>query len=136
MQEEWRDIKGYEGLYQVSNFGRVRSLPQIRRDGRILGRNIKSGNIVQYALSKDHVLKSYTAHRLVVDAFPEICGEWFEGCNIHHKDHNRLNNSAENLKVMTIDEHKKLHQESEITSEKNRAAARSRWQKRKGNIAA
>lgn len=57
-------------------------------------------------------------HILVAKAFPEICGEWFEGCHVHHIDHNPLNNRADNLKVMTAEEHIKLHKESEITRRK------------------
>lgn len=48
-------------------------------------------------------------HILVAKAFPEICGEWFEGCNVHHKDGNPLNNKADNLLVLTAQEHLSLH---------------------------
>lgn len=57
-------------------------------------------------------------HVLVARAFPEICGEWFDGCHVHHKDHNPLNNRADNLQVMTAEEHRKMHSESEITRRK------------------
>lgn len=131
MEEIWRTVKDYEGLYEVSNLGRVKSMPMKRKDGRILGKNIKGNNRVYYGLSKDGVLKTHTAYELVAKAFPEICGEWFEGCHIHHKDFNTLNNSADNLQVMTKEEHLELHKKSEITQEKNRAAAFERWRKRK-----
>lgn len=51
----------------------------------------------------------YGFHTLVAKAFPEICGEWFEGCEIHHKDFNKLNNVPENLIVLSHSEHRKLH---------------------------
>lgn len=50
-------------------------------------------------------------HVLVAQAFPEICGEWFEGCHVHHKDQNPLNNKAENLLCLTPKEHIALHTE-------------------------
>lgn len=49
------------------------------------------------------------AHLEVAKAFPEICGEWFEGCEVHHKDGNSLNNEASNLIVCTHDEHVEFH---------------------------
>lgn len=53
--------------------------------------------------------KTVYIHTLVAKAFPEICGEWFEGCEVHHKDCNPLNNCAENLIVCTKEEHLLFH---------------------------
>ena len=50
-------------------------------------------------------------HREIAKAFPEICGEWFDGCEIHHKDGNSLNNEASNLIVCTHKEHMAYHRE-------------------------
>ena len=41
MEEIWRAVKNYEGLYEVSNLGRVKSIPMKRKNGRILGKKIK-----------------------------------------------------------------------------------------------
>lgn len=50
------------------------------------------------------------AHIEVAKAFPEICGQWFKGCIVHHKDGNSLNNEASNLIVCTKEQHTIFHQ--------------------------
>lgn len=80
------------------------------------------GNCNKKLYLNDGYLKAYQnskgIHILVAKAFPEICGEWFEGCHVHHKDHNPLNNRADNLQIMTAKDHIKLHRESEITKKR------------------
>ena len=46
---------------------------------------------------------------LIAKAFPDICGVWFDGCEVHHIDNNPTNNAAVNLSVLTHEEHKRLH---------------------------
>lgn len=60
-------------------------------------------------------------NRLVAKAFPEICGEWFDDCEVHHIDEDCTNDSAENLKVLTKEEHKEIrhNQAIETISYKN-----------------
>ena len=48
-------------------------------------------------------------HILVAKSFPEICGYWFDGCIVHHKNEIKTDNRAENLIVLTRDEHMKVH---------------------------
>lgn len=55
--------------------------------------------------------KQIYTHRLVAKAFPEICGEWFDECEVHHKDQNPYNNKAENLQVLTAEEHVVIHKD-------------------------
>ena len=52
---------------------------------------------------------TYFFNILMVNAFPEICGEMFDGCEVHHIDGNKENDAATNLKVMSKEEHHRLH---------------------------
>ena len=99
--EEWKDIEGYEGLYQVSNKGNVRSLYFGKTKVLAL---VKSSDknywtVGLYLAGKKRL---HRVHDLVARAFPEICGEWFDGAVVNHKDENGLNNDATNLEVCTI----------------------------------
>lgn len=78
MNEEWKDIKGYEGIYQVSSLGRLRSFSRTIHvvDGyfrKVSGKILRLGNIVGgyqgIGLSKDGIKTSYRVHRLVAQAF-------------------------------------------------------------------
>ena len=99
MIEIWKDIKGYEGLYQVSNFGNVMSLnyyrsgkPKLLKPGKT-----KNGYLL-VTLYKNRKRKSYKVHRLVAEHFipnPDNLPE------INHKDENKQNNSVDNLEYCT-----------------------------------
>lgn len=102
MEEEWKDIEGYEGLYQVSNFGRVRSLDRVIKckDGRS---KKYRGLVLKPSTDKNGYLqlllhcrgcKRFYVHRLVADAF-------LPNPNnlpiINHKDCNPSNNCVNNI---------------------------------------
>ena len=72
--EVWKPIKGYEGLYEVSNIGRVRSLRNNHGNYRekILKQQDNGDGYLQVTLYKDGKAKHFTVHRLVAMAF---CGE-------------------------------------------------------------
>lgn len=121
MKEVWKSVIGFEGLYEISNFGKVKSTVIL---GKGIGKgcfrkgielkpliSIKSNNYkgIRFSLSKDGKRYKIFSHILVAKAFPEICGEWFEGAEIHHKDFNPLNNCADNLVVLTKEEHILIH---------------------------
>lgn len=53
--------------------------------------------------------KGVRRSHIIAQAFPEICGEWFEGAEVHHKDHNKTNDVPENLKVVSHSEHVLIH---------------------------
>lgn len=57
-------------------------------------------------------------HIEVAKAFPKICGKWFKGCHVHHKDGNKLNNEASNLIVCTPQQHKEFHKKMNIKKKK------------------
>lgn len=101
INEVWKPIMGYVGLYEVSNFGRVRSVDrwtkhtygmQLKK-GKILKLH-KTGDYLQVALHKNNVSKTYYIHRLVADAF--IPNPDNLPC-VGHKDENPENNCADNL---------------------------------------
>ena len=122
--EEWRDIDGYEGLYQVSSEGRVRSLD------RYVEKTLKNGNKYMsylkgeikskighkngyepYALHKDGKLKAFLIHQLVAKAFiPNPNGYTV----VHHKDHNVHNNNVDNLMWVDKTEHNVKHHMKQV----------------------
>ena len=70
MIEIWKDVKGYEGLYQVSNLGRVKSLNyQRERREQILKPNKRANGYLQVELSKNGVRKACKIHRLVATCY-------------------------------------------------------------------
>ena len=100
MNEIWKDIKGYEGLYQISNLGQVKSLArpinnfnQCCTKDKLLKGGIKRG-YRQVILLKDNKRKYASVHRLVAEAFlPNPHNLPI----INHKDENKLNNNVSNL---------------------------------------
>lgn len=108
MEEIWRDIEGYEGKYQVSNKGRVKSCDIVINNrlykGVILSQRHKENNPKSYMtvnLKKNSIGKTKFVHRLVAYAFQDICGEYFCGGQVNHKDEDKMNNCAENLEWVT-----------------------------------
>jgi hypothetical protein len=96
-QEVWKDIQGYEGLYQVSDFGRVRSFK--RSSGHVVLKQNNTRGYMQVVLSNsDRVRQTYSVHRLVATAFipnPDKLPV------INHVDRNRGNNRVSNLEWTT-----------------------------------
>lgn len=99
LHEEWRDVVGREGLFQVSDQGRVRSLPHgvrhwcgrtIDRPGAIVKQSRHSGGYLVVSLRDD---KKHYVHRLVMEAFVGEHG----GRDVNHIDGNKSNNCLGNL---------------------------------------
>lgn len=105
MEEIWKDIIGYEGLYQASNIGRVRSVP-ISGDGIGKGKGRKGGVIASTSrngylsaeLSKDGKARPVLIHRLVWEAFN---GPIPEGMQVNHINEDKTDNRIGNLNLMT-----------------------------------
>ena len=101
-EEIWKDIKGYEGLYQVSNLGRVKSLAKkagtSNRSEKIIKKNITRYGYYLNTLSKDGVVSYKSTHRLVAQAFiPNPQNK----PTVNHIDGNRINNNVNNLEWCT-----------------------------------
>ena len=105
--EEWKDIPNFEGLYQVSNLGRVKSLERFRKGAngslvlvkeKILKPVISHNGYYIVCLHKQSIQKSYYIHRLVFEAFN---GQIPEGYEINHLDERPVNNALSNLSLVT-----------------------------------
>ncbi|MBQ7798752.1 MAG: HNH endonuclease [Clostridia bacterium] len=103
MKEIWKDIEGYESLYQVSNLGNVKSLDHIRKNGtneymqkgKLLKPQLNNKTRYFYIrLSKNGKVKSFLLHRIIAQAFIVNPNNYKE---INHKDENPSNNSLQNL---------------------------------------
>ena len=102
MNEIWKDIKQFEGAYQISNYGRLKSLNRLVKVGngfrlvkeKILKPIVGTCGYYQYPLKHNGVKKTILIHQEVAKAFLENPNNLNE---INHKDENRLNNYFENL---------------------------------------
>ena len=124
MEEIWKDVVGYEGYYQVSNLGRVRSLDRIASNGRKIKGKILSTKVntppyyPRVSLSVNGKMKLVQVHRLVAQAFvynpdPE------HKTQVGHKDESRTNNRADNLEWVTPKENSNMPLHRERVSKAN-----------------
>ena len=110
-REIWKPISGYEGLYEVSNKGQIRSIPRLVHysagydrinKGRVLepvkaSRN-KNCDYFRVSLSKNNIVRQFPVHRIVAENFvPRKSGCDF----VNHIDGNKHNNAVENLEWVT-----------------------------------
>lgn len=111
MKEIWKDINNYEGLYQVSNLGNIKSLDKIIKQknkvnqyqkhlykGKVLKKQIQKNGYEVVNLYKEQQMSKKLVHRLVANAF--ISNE-SNMKYINHKDNNRKNNNVNNLEWCT-----------------------------------
>lgn len=107
MEEIWKSFRGFEGLYQVSNFGRVKRVAHTVRNKQC-SYTIKESIVKQYIsdrgyyrvrLTKNGKLYTKRVHRLVAECFVKVRGY---GTNeVNHIDCNKLNNRFDNLEWVT-----------------------------------
>lgn len=93
MKEIYKDIEGYEGLYQVSNYGNVKSLIS----KKVL-KPLEVKGYLQIGLHKDKKKKLYKIHRLVADTFLDNPNKYEE---VNHIDEDKTNNNVTNLEWCT-----------------------------------
>ena len=109
-KEIWKDIKGFEGLYRVSNLGRVKSLKRFRKgeNGSLV--TVKEKNLklkltykgyYRVGLCKNSIVKWYLVHRLVFEAFN---GTIPENMQVNHINEIKTDNRLSNLNLMTCKE--------------------------------
>lgn len=101
MEEIWKDIEGYEGLYQVSNTGKVRSLIQkseLQAPWHLLKPCLTRGYASVGLWRKQNGAKTFLVHRLVAKAFVPNPNGYKE---VNHKDEDKLNNCSDNLEWCT-----------------------------------
>lgn len=96
MKETWKDIKGYEGLYQISNMGNVKSLNYNRtKEERIKKPGVDSNGYLRVILCREGNCKTLFVHRLVLMTFAPISN--MDKFDVNHKDENKQNNCLSNL---------------------------------------
>ena len=117
MSEIWKDIDGFVGKYQVSNYGRVKSLSRIRKSKngclcqvkeKILKPKVDDDGYLTYGLCiGTHQKNKYI--RVNVLVYQTFIGEIPNGYDVHHIDNNKLNNFVENLCLIEHKKHSDLH---------------------------
>ena len=113
MEEIWKPVVDIDG-YSVSSYGKVQSHTRkilMPHGGykTVYGREIKqyqTKNGYWYVVlgHTKSTMRRYYIHRLVARAFSEICGKWFDGCEVDHLDTDKNRNIASNLRVVTAKE--------------------------------
>ena len=108
MEEIWKDIPGYEGIYMISNLGRVKSMPKtvyvgahkakLNFDEYIMRQKVRKTGYCLISLTTNGIVKDFYVHRLVASAFLDNPNNYEY---INHKDRNPSNNCVDNLEWCT-----------------------------------
>lgn len=112
LDEIWKDIKGYEGEYQISNRGRIKSIRYIAKYNRFIEKVMKPGDngrgYLTTMIGRKGNVKTVKIHRLVAETFVPNPNDLSE---VNHIDGNKQNNNVENLEWVS-------HQENMIHAHK------------------
>lgn len=132
-KEYWKSVVGYEDLYMVSNWGRVKSLPRngTVKYARILKPSTNKYGYLRVVLYKNNKQKKFFVHRLVAEAFIEIPEELkhLKGTRylqVNHKDENKQNNNVENLEFCDCKYNINFGTRNERMAKKNTNGKRSK----------
>ena len=100
LNETWRDISGFEGVYMVSNMGRVKSLRRVGKRSDHILRNRNNKGYKQVGLCRKGDMENHKVHQLVAEAFLDHirCGMSFV---VHHKNYDKTDNKLDNLEIVT-----------------------------------
>lgn len=145
-KELWKDVTDYEGYYQVSNFGRVKSLdrqiphPRLKSQfikGRILKQKVVEGiNLVsdakmvalQVALCRENSMHFFNVRRLVYAAYKRPIDFKKDGLYVINKNYNGYNNTIDNLELVTKEEKsKRAFKRGRVPESHLKKADRSKW---------
>lgn len=123
MEEIWKDIPEYEGLYQASTLGRIKSLDrkviqwnrftnvEVTYKGKILKGKITNRGYVRVSLTKNGKTKNFNVHRLIAMTFLE---DYDSKLTVDHIDCNKKNNKVDNLRMVTIKENIQLSYKNKL----------------------
>jgi len=100
--EIFKQVHGFESLYEVSNLGNVKSLINRYSNVELLKHGVSQSGYATLTLCKDGKRFTRTVHRLVAEAFLGV-----SNLDVNHKDGNKLNNAIDNLEYITKSENTK-----------------------------
>jgi len=99
--EIWKTIERYEGRYEISNFGRIKSLSKMNRKGNaFITPSLSINGYYRASLMNCNQSKTFMLHRIVAEHF--VDGKTNDNKYVNHKDGNKLNNNARNLEWCTM----------------------------------
>lgn len=131
MSMEWRDVPGYEGLYEVSDEGDVRSVRRSGASGGFMSPHNNKGYLRVGLRKNGEAQKKFFVHRLVAEAFlPPVPGKHF----VNHKDGDKRNNKPDNLEWCTTSENQKHAYQIGLQKPKMDAIHKAAWTKNKKPI--